>query len=80
MTRTRAERRHHHQRMLHKAKNITSLWGLDNWLNSEEYGKHIRKLAENRKKCSCVMCGNARRMFKQKTLQEMKFEAQGVDE
>lgn len=63
--------------MLHKTRDFTKHWG---WFDQETYDKHIRKLAENRKKCSCYMCGNARRMFKEKTLQEMKFEAKGIDE
>lgn len=74
MNRTRAERKHHHQRMLERAREIAGLQGLGNWFSKEEFEKHIRKLAENRKKCSCWMCGNARKMFNQKTLQETKFE------
>lgn len=77
MTRTRAERRHHHRRMLHRTSDFTKDWG---WNDVEEYGKHIRKLAENRKKCSCIMCGNARRLLKQKTMQELRFEEYGEDE
>lgn len=77
MTRTRAERRHHHRRMLQRAMDFTKDWG---WFDPDTYDKHIRKLAENRKKCSCYMCGNARRMFKEKTIQEKRFESQGDDE
>lgn len=63
--------------MIQRATDFTKDWG---WVDPVEYGKHIRKLAENRKKCSCYMCGNARRMFKEKTLQEKRFEYQGDDE
>lgn len=80
MTRTRAERKHHHQRMLDRAKEIARMQNLDEWFNKDEFEKHIRKLAENRKKCSCYMCGNARKIWKQKTLQEMKFDQVGDDE
>lgn len=80
MTRTRAERRHHHQRMLGKAKEIALMQNLDNWFTKEEFDRHIRYIAENRKKCSCWMCGNPRRVWKQKTYQEKKFEAKGIDE
>lgn len=62
MSRTRAERRHHHQRMIDKV--IKSF----RWLKPEFYHgeeaqrqKHIKKMAENRAKCSCEICCNPRR-------------------
>lgn len=66
--------------MLNKAKHIAGMQGLREWFTDDEFQKHIRKLAENRKKCSCWMCGNARRMFKEKTMQEKKFEQYKKDE
>lgn len=80
MPKSRAERRHHHHRMLGRAREIAHMQGLDDWFTKEQFEKHIRYIAENRKKCSCYMCGNPRRTFKQKTMQEMRFEAQGIDE
>ena len=74
MTRTRAERRHHHFRMkervkrFYTTKEIKEHWG-------EEFAEiHICKRTENRQPCSCFMCGNPRKYWKQKTLQEKKAE------
>ena len=70
--RTRSERRHHHQRMLNKVKNFG--W-LKSWFGTEEIREeHIRQITETRKPCSCHMCGNPRKHFKQKTLQEKRMD------
>lgn len=72
MSRTRSERRHHHQRMIDKVK--TFRWMSPEFYHGEEEQrqKHIKKMAENRKKCSCHMCGNPRKMFKEDTMQEKR--------
>lgn len=72
MVRTRAERRHHHQRMLQRAEKFACENGMKEWFTQEQFEKHVRLIAENRKACSCYMCGNARKIWKQKTLQEIK--------
>ena len=70
--RTRSERRHHHTRMLEKVKNF--FW-LKRHFTEEERLDHVRKMAENRKLCSCHMCGNPRKHQKdKKTMQEKRFE------
>lgn len=70
--RTRSERRHHHQRMLNKVKNF-SLYQNYFW-SEEEKIEHQKRMAENRHPCSCHMCGNPRKHFKQKTLQEKRMD------
>lgn len=70
---SRADRRHHHNRMIEKVKNF---WWLqaDKYFGSEEKRqKHIRKMAETRHPCSCHMCGNPRKVFKEVTFQEQKM-------
>lgn len=60
----RSLRRHHLQRMKKKAKKVY-------WFNEPE--KAIT-LADHLASCSCHMCGNPRKFFKEKTLQEKKFD------
>ena len=76
---SRAERRHHHNRMLDRVK--TFHWLKKKfWHGSEEERElHMKKIAETRHPCSCHMCGNPRRMFKKKTVQEKRFD-QEVEE
>ena len=55
---TRAERRHHHRRMIDRVKNFA--W-IKSWFGTEESREeHIKRVAENRKACSCDMCRNPR--------------------
>lgn len=69
MTKSRAERRHHHARMLKKVKKHSMYQ--DYFWSEDEKLQHQRKVAENRKPCSCWMCGNPRRHQKDKlTMQE----------
>ena len=75
MKRTRAERRHHHQRMIDKTRKFVCENGMKEWFSLTDFEKRIRQLAENRKPCSCWMCGNPRKAFKDNlTMQEKKFE------
>jgi hypothetical protein len=71
---SRADRRHHHERMLDRVKGFH--WLKQKFWNGseEEREKHLRKMAETRHPCSCHMCGNPRRMFKEKTMQEKRFD------
>jgi hypothetical protein len=71
--RTRAERRHHHKRMLEKVKSF-SIYNYFFWTEDKKT-RHQKKIAETRKPCSCWMCGNPRRFFKDKmTMQEKRQE------
>jgi len=73
MNRSRAERRHHHERMLNRTRKFECVNGMQEWFSLTDFEKRIRQLAENRKACSCWMCGNERRYWKQKTMQEKRF-------
>lgn len=55
---SRALRRHHAQRMKTKAKAVT-------------YNGDI-KVADHLAACSCMLCGNPRKWYGTKTLQEIK--------
>lgn len=83
MGKSRAERRHHHQRMIDKVKNFHWLKP-EFWHSSEEKRqKHIKKMAETRHPCSCDMCCNPRRspLNKEKlTMQEIKSMKKMQDE
>ena len=62
--------------MLNKTRRFECVNGMQEWFNQDMFEKRIRQLAENRKACSCWMCGNPRRNFKDSlTMQEKKFEA-----
>jgi hypothetical protein len=73
MSKSRAERRHNHERMLDRVKKFR--WLQPEFWHGDEKSreKHIRQMAETRKPCSCHMCGNPRKMFKEKTIQEKRF-------
>lgn len=73
--RTRSERRHHHWRMVNKTKGFKWLKDLKEWFDDDGVDRKIKCVAENRKKCSCLMCGNPRKYWKEKTIQEKRFEA-----
>jgi len=61
----RSIRRHNRERMKRKAEVVTAKWGCN---------LSVSKLADNLAFCSCSMCGNPRRWFKKKTIQELKSE------
>lgn len=58
----RALRRHHLARMKAKARKA-----LPHHPNAEQFANHL-------KMCSCHMCGNPRKWWNAKTLQELKAE------
>lgn len=58
MGKSRAERRHHHNRMLEKVKHYSYYWY--DWGDEKAKELHQKKIAENRKPCSCEMCCNPR--------------------
>lgn len=76
MPRNRAERRHHHFRMRNKTRNFVAN---SNWFHTEGIEYEVCRRTENRKKCSCVLCGNPRKHFNEPTKQEMIWELREND-
>jgi hypothetical protein len=68
MTRSLAYRRHHRERI--KAKRIRQFRKYGKELVEDP--KSLGKLIRTPKPCSCAMCGNPRKHFGEKTLQEKK--------
>lgn len=70
----RALRRHHLRRR--------EIVEIKKWLRSSRNEEHARNTAKvtknNRTLCSCPMCGNPRKHWKRKTLQELKHETTWV--
>ena len=73
---SRAERRHHHERMIDKVKYFWHLQADKYWGTEESRQKHIRQMAETRQPCSCHVCGNPRKHWKEKTIQEKRFDSE----
>ena len=77
MGKTRAERRHHHQRMIEKVSKFHWLQPKHYFGPEERRQKYIREMSETRHPCSCDMCCNQRRNAWLKgerlTIQERKF-------
>jgi len=63
--RSRAERRHHELRVKKRVCNYYGGYARDN-------PRHIGKIAHARRLCSCNLCGNPRRYFGERTLQERR--------
>lgn len=73
MSKSRAERRHNHKRMLDRVKGFHWLKPKF-WHGTEsERDQHMRKIAETRHPCSCHMCGNPRKHWKDDTVQEKRI-------
>ncbi|EGQ60392.1 hypothetical protein GGI1_00135 [Acidithiobacillus sp. GGI-221] len=71
----RAMRRHHRYRLYH---NRRFHWGRD-LAESDENPKTRGRVVNTPTPCSCWMCGNPRRHFGEKTLQELRQdEADGL--
>lgn len=73
----RGVRRHHQDRMKQRVKNRFINIYRDTYyknLPEDELKEAIACQAVNRKKCSCYMCGNPRKYFNEKTIQELKKE------
>ena len=77
---TRAERRHHHKRLLDRVKEFFWLKPKHYHGSEEQRQKHIKKMAENRKPCSCHMCGNPRHVGKDKLTMQEKKALQKIEE
>ncbi len=67
----RAERRHHYQRL---KKNRSHYWGGDNCEG------RCAVLANTPTPCSCYMCGNPRKYFKEVTRKEKQFNNHELEE
>jgi hypothetical protein len=66
----RSLRRHHLQRLKKKAGNY-----FGGWIKSHPDKAHFVGIyANTHTPCSCWMCGNPRKYFNEKTLQELKTE------
>jgi hypothetical protein len=64
---TRAERRHYKLKKKAQAKTVLQRYRLTE-ISDRLIGKH----ADNLAMCSCHMCGNPRKHWKQRTIQELK--------
>ena len=70
MSRGLAIKRHHDSRIKSKTKQILErLWVIDEEVSASEIG---RCASVHCKGCSCFMCGNPRRHFNEKTIQERR--------
>lgn len=65
--RNRAFRRHNVSRIKNKVKKYWTCW-------NPEDRRWVGILARSKAKCSCWMCGNPRKIFREKTFQERKFQ------
>jgi len=45
---------------------------MDEHYDKETYESQLHLMTHTRKRCSCAMCGNARKWFNEKTMQERK--------
>lgn len=63
----RAQRRAHRERLKRKRKNYWAL-GFDLPVNQ----KFLAKMVNTPKPCSCYMCGNPRKFWKEKSLDERR--------
>jgi len=70
--RTRDWRRAQRFRIREKAKRILRTWGSPLYPYTVE--EQVGYMADNMQKCSCYMCGNPRKQFGEKTIQERKQE------
>ncbi len=69
----RSIRIHHKKRILKNYKEIAKRNGYNRYICEKDFNKKVSKLAETPKPCSCHMCGNPRKWFKEKSLKEKKI-------
>ena len=65
----RALRRHHRKRLQNKRRNY---WHMQSWSDVEQLEKAIKQVIRTPKPCSCFICGNPRKFFQEKTVQERR--------
>ena len=81
--RGRAFRRAAHAKAI--AKTRKHIWSIWDWIEYDKkhgtdvYEQSVRRRAENRKICSCYMCGNPRRYYGQRTVKENQFLAEPIE-
>lgn len=69
----RAIRRHHSTRLKRKRSNYITVTGF-----GDNIDIRIRKAVDTPTPCSCHMCGNPRKYFDEKTIQEKKFDLENL--
>ena len=67
----RALRRFHKHR-IHKKRR--KYWMLDHFIGEQRSEENLKKLSKTPIMCSCWMCGNPRKYYNEKTVQELKAE------
>jgi len=76
--RTRDERRKFKSLKIRKARKVLShIWGIKEQMTLDRLS-HTH--ADNLKKCSCSSCGNPRKHFDEKTIQEKVFDSIPLDD
>ena len=68
--RSRSIRRHHERRIKSRVRSYYRGYAAHD-------PRHIGKIAHARQLCSCFMCGNPRRHWRQPTLQELRADLAG---
>ena len=68
----RSTRKHNTWTNILKQKKITKFYGIQH--TKSEIHRYAKKKALNCGNPGCVLCGNPRKTFKQKTIQELSFE------
>jgi len=76
----RAIRRHHATRLKRKRSTYSTVKDFYTCLETdkEDYEKRRAKAVDTPTPCSCFMCGNPRRHFEEKTIQEKKFDLENL--
>lgn len=70
---SRALRRHHEERIFNRILYIIDdIWRYKNDMTEEERTQLANKMFSNRKQCAKACCGNPRRWFNSKTIQELR--------
>jgi len=66
-------RRHQRERMRQKlSKRLQWVYGDPQSMLNLELGRQVSRELNHGKRCSCPMCGNPRKWYKEKTIQEKK--------
>jgi len=76
----RAIRRHHSNRLKRKRVGYSTVRDFYTCLetNEEDFRRRNSKAVDTPKPCSCFMCGNPRKHWKEKTIQEKKFDLENL--
>lgn len=74
MSRSRAFRRHQYQKAKRRAKNVIRAWRGEPKLQEFDERELGMVASCHGAVCSCHMCGNPRKYYKEKTMQEKRIE------